>query len=88
MSDILTAMEQTIQKVLMLFLDEKGKECWQVSLDKNLHDSHGFDPEIREIEREIVELFAVKSWVHWTAPNSFYDYDVFLYAKKFQNLKK
>jgi len=33
-----------------------------VSLDKNL-DPHGFDPEIREIERQIVEFFSAKSSV-------------------------
>lgn len=29
--------------------------------ENSLQDSHGFDPEIREIEREIVEFFAEKA---------------------------
>ena len=32
-----------------------------MSLDNNLQDPHGFDPEIREIEKEIVEFFVAKS---------------------------
>lgn len=32
-----------------------------MTVEKNLQDPHGFDPDIREIEREIVEFFAAKS---------------------------
>lgn len=32
-----------------------------MSSDNNLQDPHGFDPEIREIEQEIIEFFATKA---------------------------